>query len=115
MMNCTSKALFQSNHLATSLSGAGRCWSLMLLFVSSWLAGCASTGNNLSHWPTDIPDRSHYVALYQADGENAELQSDDEYLKWVVRFYRGWALSPYSWDWLTEKALEESEAATTRL
>lgn len=76
---------------------------LVVLCVS-----CTTTQQARLDWPEQLPERAHYVALYEEDKANQEVQTQDEYLKWVKRFYRGWALSPYSWDWLVENALEQA-------
>lgn len=59
-------------------------------------------------WPSHIPERAHFEAAYASDINNQSAQSEEEYLKWVKRFYLGWALYPNGWDWLTAKMLKQT-------
>ena len=86
--------------------------ALLVVFAAS----CSTTRQQAhSDWPASLPERSHYVALYDMDKENQAVQSRDDYLRWVKRFYRGWALSPYSWDWMVKNALEQASSKDKRL
>jgi len=87
-----------------------RCAKALIVFcVVALFVGCSTTQQARLDWPEQLPQRAHYVALYEADQGNQEVQTQEEYLKWVKRFYRGWALSPYSWNWLVQNALEKAE------
>ena len=72
-------------------------WLLMLL-----VSGCAEYPIKTSSWPDTMPSNETFLANYQQDGVNANLQSLDEYLLWVKRFYQGWELYPNGWITLSD-------------
>ena len=61
---------------------------LVLLLV---LTGCASAP---APWPADLPPRVVFLAAWEADVPNQALQTRDDYLLWVERFYTGYNLAP---------------------
>lgn len=81
---------------------------LIAFCLAALCVSCSTTQLAQRDWPEQLPEREYYVALYEEDKGNQGVQTQDEYLKWVIRFYRGWALSPYSWDWLVSNALEQA-------
>lgn len=56
-------------------------------------------------WPEDLPPLDHYERIYDRDGENQAVQSREDYLKWVVRFYEGWDLHQDGWHATTRDVL----------
>lgn len=74
------------------------------------LGACASlpeemTGKD-SVWPEEIPSRDYFVQAFERDAANQQAQTRKDYLTWIVRFYRGWALYPRGWNWLTEEVVD---------
>jgi hypothetical protein len=69
------------------------------------LSGCVSRAPKEAQWPTDMPSRSFFVSAYESDLENKESQGVEEYLLWVIRFYKGWELYRNGWTQTTEDSL----------
>lgn len=67
------------------------CWLLGFLW------GCSTNEVRQSAWPESMPAHAVFAEHYQRDRHNAELQSLQEYLTWVERFYLGWELYPTGW------------------
>ena len=105
-----------SNGLKLKYSCAGTSTRLLLVILLFVLGACSSIRHQsaVDDWPVALPEKAHYIALYQLDAVNQQVQSQEEYLKWVKRFYHGWALSPYSWDWMTKNALDQTALASDR-
>jgi hypothetical protein len=61
-------------------------------------------------WPDGIPPRGSFIAEWQASGDNRMLQSEEEYLEWVLRFYDGYTNVP-GWLDITQQVLERLPAA----
>lgn len=80
------------------------------LFLSAmlvtWLASCASN-RVLTHWPETTPDQQIFLKAYADDPDNQQVQSDIEYLTWVLRFYEGWELMPTGWNDMTPVILSD--------
>ena len=91
-------------------AAARRRRSRSAAIVASLLAGlvacCASTPPPAEDWPRSIPPRANYEQLHARDATNGEIESLDEYLVWVTRFYAGWGPFPYGWNAMSEAALE---------
>lgn len=68
------------------------------------LIGCQSLSDEAS-WPEDVPERQQFLAVYQADAENQQEQTQQQYLNWIVRFYQGWDLMSTGWNELTPAVL----------
>lgn len=66
------------------------------------LVGCVS---GLGQWPEQLPAQRYFVSSYEQDSENKALQSQEDYLTWIVRFYLGWELMPTGWHDLRENML----------
>ena len=64
-----------------------------LLSVS--LMSCLSP--QLAQWPDSIPPMQTFVQVYEEDSQNQRLQSRQEYLEWVLVFYRGNLVYPTGW------------------
>lgn len=78
------------------------------------LAACSSTGT-VSNWPEPLPARSHFVEQYQQDTVNRRVQSQEDYLTWVVRFYEGSLMVPQGWHDLTRDLADDYPASDARL
>lgn len=66
------------------------------------LIGCAS---GVRAWPEQLPAQRYFVSSYEQDTKNKVLQSQEDYLTWIVRFYEGWELMPTGWHDLRENML----------
>lgn len=49
------------------------------------------------NWPAELPNRQYFIAAYDADSVNQELQTVEAYLQWVVSFYEGTLVAPTGW------------------
>jgi len=79
---------------------------LSLLVVSFLLlTACVSRPPQQADWPADIPSREFFVAQYEADEDNKGAEDLDEYLLWVIRFYKGWELYGNGWTKVTQDSL----------
>ncbi|MDT8429611.1 MAG: hypothetical protein RQ757_12710 [Pseudomonadales bacterium] len=77
----------------------------LALLLCSLLQGCI----NLNKWPADIPERALFNAAYEQDIENQQVQSRDEYLTWVLRFYAGWGPMAMGWNDMTLAVMDGLE------
>ena len=80
------------NHVMQNVWGLGfienvNRLKLSILSVSFLLSSCI--GTDLSNWPDSIPQQQLFIDVYQADIDNQQLQSRNEYLEWVLNFYQG--------------------------
>lgn len=83
---------------------------LALLSLLLLLQACVST----TDWPASLPERSVFNAAYQADHENRAIQTRDEYLTWVRRFYEGFGPMPLGWNDMTAVVLSDLEGELYR-
>ncbi len=67
------------------------------LAFSALLTACASYQDIGSDWHQALPPVDIFVAAYESDDENAQIQAIEVYLLWVKRFYQGWALYENGW------------------
>lgn len=58
-------------------------------------------------WPQEMPPRSYFLKIYNADKENKAIQTKEEYFKWIVRFYNGWELYRRGWIKMTDELLSQ--------
>lgn len=61
------------------------------------LAGCAGYSRVVDDWPDEIPSADLFVDVYENDLANQEVQSLEDYLVWVKRFYQGWVVYNNGW------------------
>ena len=66
------------------------------------LNSCSTASKRLASWPSDMPSREFFVAHYESDLDNKKEQDVDDYLLWVLRFYKGWELYSNGWSKVTE-------------
>src|SRR5688500_5857212 len=90
----------------------------LFLMLMALLASCASRSPEPA-WPEGMPPRAQFSAEWQRSGPNQELQSEEEYLLWVTRFYTGYNAVP-GWLAMTRQVLPrvpdaEREAISARL
>ncbi len=45
-------------------------------------------------WPADVPDANGFSEVWGSDPANQPLQTEAEYLSWVLRFYQGFNMVP---------------------
>lgn len=81
-----------------------------VLLICLVLHACAS-GTGSAPWPADIPARQHFTRLYAADVPNQALQTQEQYLDWVVRFYEGSQYMALGWKAIAESVLVDLEPA----
>ena len=79
------------------------------------LSACVSGPQAPPPWPEQLPAQAIFESAFRADADNSAVQSEQEYLKWVKRFYLGWALYPNGWEWLTSSVLRETDDHQQRL
>ena len=89
-------------------------YALLLAACLGLLAACGSTGT-LSNWPEPLPARSHFVEQYQQDAVNRRVQSQEDYLTWVIRFYEGSLMVPQGWHDLTGGLSDDLPESDARL
>lgn len=71
----------------------------LLLLLTVLLAACAVRAPQPEpDWPNGIPSRDLFRAEWQRSTDNQVVQSEEEYLLWVSRFYTGYTAVP---GWLT--------------
>ena len=75
----------------------------MLVILFALLTACAIRTPELV-WPDGIPPQSFFRPEWQAATANQELQSETDYLLWVIRFYEGYTSVP-GWLDMTEQVL----------
>ncbi|PPD30790.1 MAG: hypothetical protein CTY19_15310 [Methylomonas sp.] len=63
-----------------------------------FLCGCSATTVRQSAWPEALSQQAGFSDYYDQDRHNAQLQSQEQYLTWVQRFYQGWELYPTGWN-----------------
>jgi hypothetical protein len=90
----------------------------LLLVLMAALAACAMRPPE-PPWPPGIPPRAVFEAEWRDSPDNRPLQSQEEYLLWVTRFYTGYGAVP-GWLTMTEQVLQrlpevEHDAIEARL
>lgn len=83
---------------------------LALVLLASSLFACSTAKiAQEQHWPQSMPPRSYFVDAYEADAVNKKVQTQQEYMTWIVRFYNGWELYGRGWTKMTNELLEQIE------
>lgn len=75
------------------------------LLLSVLAVSCTRTPVEDVTWFDDLPPLDYYERIYAQDEENQAVQTRKEYLKWVVRFYKGWELYQDGWHITTRDVL----------
>lgn len=83
---------------------------ITLLFALS-LYACTSNkvARQADTWPKDMPSRAYFLKVYEADEANKKIQTQEEYLTWIVRFYSGWELYRRGWIKMTNELVAQVE------
>lgn len=71
------------------------------------LIGACATPVPDTPWPAEVQEPTSFSAVWRSDAVNQPLQTETEYLTWVLRFYEGFNMVP---GWLSM-----SEQVGTRL
>ena len=78
---------------------------LILISFVLLLGACVSVPERAEQWQSSWPPESFFETAYAAELDNQAVQSADNYMLWIRRFYQGWTFYPEGWDWLTERVL----------
>jgi len=74
-----------------------------VLISASCLAFLACQSYKIDQWPDALPDRQLFIAAYAEDIANQDLQTQQEYLTWILSFYEGNLV--YTSGWIDVQAL----------
>jgi hypothetical protein len=87
-----------------------RLAGVLLLF---FLHACAtpSTITTAADWPSTLPDRLVFERAWTQDRANGMVQSEEEYLLWVRRFYEGFNTVP-GWLEMSAQVQDRVDAET---
>lgn len=80
-----------------------------LLIATATVASCVRAPVERLEWPDGLPPIDHYERIYKMDAENRSVQTREQYLQWVVRFYKGWKLYQDGWHMTTRDVLHDME------
>ena len=81
--------------------------SLLLLQLMT-LASCVST--DIADWPDSVPPPEVFIEVYVEDEVNQDLQSQTEYLEWMLSFYQGNLVYQSGWQDVRGNVLEAPSA-----
>ncbi|MDD9890225.1 MAG: hypothetical protein OXU66_01655 [Gammaproteobacteria bacterium] len=81
---------------------------VVISFTCLALFTCRSA--DLANWPRDLPARQYFVAVYEADEINQEVQSREAYLQWILSFYAGTVVAPTGWNEMQLAVVESAPA-----
>lgn len=84
-----------------------------VVLLSLVLSACAQR-SDLRAWPADLPPQQHFLRLYAADIPNQALQTQQQYLEWVLRFYEGSEFMALGWNAIAESVLMDLSDAQRR-
>jgi hypothetical protein len=65
-------------------------------------------------WPDQVPSRSQFIKSYNSDQPNKSVQTEQEYLLWVQRFYLGWEIYRRGWLQVTDELVAEVKDPTEK-
>ena len=84
---------------------------MAVLLLVSGLFACSSNkiARKTDSWPSNMPSRAYFLEVYEADHANKKVQTQEEYLTWIVRFYSGWELYRRGWIKMTNELIEQVE------
>jgi hypothetical protein len=77
---------------------------LSITFSLFLISGCTHLKDQ---WPDKVPSRSQFVKTYNNDLSNKNIQTQEEYLLWIQRFYLGWEIYKRGWLKMTDELLVE--------
>ena len=52
---------------------------------------------DLTEWPPELPQKSFFILMHASDPGNIAVQSQQEYLQWILSFYGGTLVAPTGW------------------
>lgn len=79
----------------------------LLMLVSSLFACTTQKLARDENWPETMPPRAFFVQTYEADEINRRIQTEQEYMTWIVRFYNGWELYGRGWTKMSNELLAQ--------
>lgn len=84
---------------------------MAIAILVSTLFACSSNKivRQADAWPSDMPSRAYFISIYEADESNKKIQTEEEYLVWIVRFYSGWELYRRGWIKMTNELVAQIE------
>lgn len=91
-----------------------RRYLLFGILLTTLTASCVRAPVERVEWPDDLPPVDHYQQVYERDAQNQAVQPREEYLIWVVRFYKGWKLYQDGWQTTTRDVLYAVEDAARK-
>jgi hypothetical protein len=77
---------------------------LSITFSLFLISGCTHLKDQ---WPDQVPSRTQFVKTYNNDLNNKNIQTQEEYLLWIQRFYLGWEIYKRGWLKMTNELLVE--------
>jgi hypothetical protein len=86
---------------------AQHCRFLALIALISTLFACTSHRTKQDAWPERMPSRAYFLKVYAADSANKKVQTQEEYLTWIVRFYNGWELYRRGWTKMSDELVAQ--------
>lgn len=81
---------------------------LCLIVYFLLMSGCTQLRED---WPSEVPNKNRFLAVYNKDPINKAMQTPEEYLLWVERFYMGWEIYRRGWLKTTNELMAEIEPA----
>ena len=78
---------------------------LILIGFVLLLGACVSVPEKEASWSSAWPPETLFEAAYEAELDNQAVQSADNYMRWIRRFYQGWTFYSEGWDWLADRVL----------
>lgn len=87
---------------------------LALVILAGSLFACSSNKmvKQADAWPSAMPSRAYFLKVYEADKVNKQIQTEEEYLTWIVRFYSGWELYRRGWIKMTDELVAQMKDPT---
>ncbi len=79
----------------------------ILLLAASLFACSTQKMARDENWPGSMPPRAYFVKAYEADNANKKIQTEQEYMTWIVRFYNGWELYNRGWTKMTDELMAQ--------
>lgn len=76
----------------------------IVILLLSLVSGCTHLRDQ---WPDQVPSRTLFVNTYNDDTDNKDIQTQEEYLLWIQRFYLGWEIYRRGWLQMTDELVAE--------
>ena len=89
---------------------ASLCRLSALFILITGLLACTTQSKKIARsdaWPEGMPSRAYFVKVYEADDVNKQIQTQEEYLTWILRFYNGWELYGRGWLKMTNELVAQ--------